>query len=61
MVILTQKQFEAELNKVYDHAYDVGFFAGRQEGVMSRYTVNEIREIFGLEPIEEEENYEKFT
>lgn len=25
MVILTQKQFEAELDKVYDHAYDVDF------------------------------------
>lgn len=25
MVILTQKQFEAKLNKVYDYAYDVDF------------------------------------
>lgn len=53
MVILTQKQFDAELMKVYEHAYQVGLITGRQEGVMSRYTPNELREILGLEPIKE--------
>lgn len=55
MVILTQKQFDAEMAKVYEHAYFVGLTAGRQEGVMSRYTPNELREILGLEPVNEPE------
>mgnify|MGYP003297266892 CR=1 FL=1 len=54
MVILTQKQFDAELAKVYEHAYYVGLVAGRQEAVMARYTPNELREILGLEPIKED-------
>jgi hypothetical protein len=53
MVILTQKQFNAELMKMYDHAYQVGLIAGKQEGLMARYTQNELREILGLEPIAE--------
>jgi hypothetical protein len=53
---MTQKQFNAELNKVYDHAYFVGLTIGKQEGVMSRYTPNELREILGLEPIKENVN-----
>lgn len=53
MVILTQKQFDAELTKVYDHAYQVGLIAGRQEGLLSKYTPNEIREILGLDPVTE--------
>lgn len=53
MVILTQKQFEAEIMKVYDHAYQVGLIVGKQEGLTARYTPNEIRDIFGLEPITE--------
>ena len=40
MVILTQKQFEAELNRVYDHVYNVGLIAGRQQEEMSKYTTN---------------------
>lgn len=54
MVILTQKQFNAELVKVYEHAYQVGLVTGRQEGVLSRYTPNELREILGLPKIEQE-------
>ena len=51
MVILTQKQFDAEIDKVYTHAYQVGLIAGRQEALLSRYTPNELREILGLEPV----------
>lgn len=56
MVIMTRKQFNAELNKVYEHAYFVGLTVGKQEGVMSRYTPNELREILGLEPVKEDAN-----
>lgn len=55
MVILTQKQFNSELTKIYDHAYQVGLITGKQEGAMSKYTPNELREIFGLDPINDED------
>ena len=53
-VVMSVKEYNAALNKAYLQGYQRGLSTGRQEGLMSRYTPNEIRKCLGLEPITEE-------
>lgn len=52
-VSMSTKEYNAALNRATIKGYNLGFSAGRQEALMSRYTPNEIRKAFGFEPFGE--------
>lgn len=60
MVIVTDKNYNAALNKAFLDGYRQGLAEGKREKILSSFTTNEIRELFGLDPIDgqEKNNYE---
>lgn len=50
-IILTEKEFNMKINKAYLRGYEQGKSAGRQEELFEKYSINHIREAFGMSPI----------
>lgn len=51
MIVMSNKQYSAMLNQARLEGYHQGYEEGRNDGLTSRFTINEIREIFGAAPI----------
>ena len=51
MIVMSNKQYNAMLNQARLEGYRQGYEEGRRDGLTSRFTINEIREIFGAAPI----------
>jgi len=41
--VISKKDYNADINKAFLQGYNLGLQAGRQEGMMSKVTPNEIR------------------
>lgn len=50
-VKMSEKTFNAELNKAYTDGYKTGYDAGLSDGIRKRYTINQLRAVYGLPPI----------
>lgn len=53
---MSEKTYNAELNKAYTEGYNNGYVAGVNDGFTRKYTPNQARAIFGLPPIKDELN-----
>ena len=53
-IVISKKDYDANINKAFIKGYKLGIKAGRQEGLMAKVTPNEIRKCFGLGPMEGE-------
>ena len=49
---------EKEIAKAFVEGYQKGLKEGELRGISKRYTANQIREAFGLDPVEKGENNE---
>ena len=57
-VMLSEK--EKEIAKAFVEGYQKGLKEGELRGISKRYTANQIREAFGLDPVEKGENNENY-
>jgi len=55
LVIMSTSKYEDMINRLiagwYANGYEAGYNQGKAEGLISSVTPNEIRKIFGLEPM----------
>lgn len=51
MIVMSNKQYSAMLNQALLEGHHQGYEEGRKDGLTSRFTINELREIFGAAPI----------
>lgn len=54
-VIMTEREYNAALNKAMKRGYDLGYSKGREDMLFSKVTPNEIRKILGFGPVKETE------
>lgn len=56
MIILSNKQYNAELNKVFLEGYERGKEEGKRENLYARVTPNELRRLLGLDELKGEDD-----
>lgn len=50
--LVNSKEYNEALNQAMIDGYKLGYEAGKMKGLTAQFTVNEIREMFGLKSIE---------
>lgn len=57
-IVISKKDYAANITKAFMEGYDLGLQAGRQEGLMTKVTPNELRKCLGLGPLKGEERWQ---
>ena len=52
-IVLSENEYNAQINQVYMRGYNMGYNTGRTDGFLAKVTPNEIRRALDLEPMEE--------
>ena len=53
-IIMTPTERNVLENNAYVHGYEIGVECGRKEAIFSKFTADEIRKVFGFEPLKGE-------